>query len=282
MTPQLNSPGEYVLIRTKDELERLERQYNVWQSNIGYLLHPAITQRGKLRVADVGTGTGIWLRDLSKILPGTCQLDGFDLSDAMFFKKTPRPTNVSFIQHNLLKPFPAQFTAQYDVVNVRAMVVALSSDEWEPALRNLMSLLRPGGYIQWLDCSAKDFVAKGATEGRVPINAERWTELLRNTANALGKTPNVNALYRIFRENGLKDCSERVYPLDNPADRDELNKAVLDGIHNFMIAALNGRTFEWAKSADQVMAMKEAAQQDLHNLNCWFSYNVYVVVGRKA
>lgn len=49
-----------------------------------------------------------------------------------------------------------------------------------------------------------------------------------------------------------------------------------------MIAALNGRTFEWAKSADQVMAMKEAAQQDLRNLNCWFSYNVYVVVGRKA
>lgn len=33
-------------------------QYNVWQSNIGYLLHPAITQREKLRVADVGTGTG--------------------------------------------------------------------------------------------------------------------------------------------------------------------------------------------------------------------------------
>jgi hypothetical protein len=73
-----------------------------------------------------------------------------------------------------------------------------------------------------------------------------------------------------------------VYPLDNPVGRNELNRAVLDGIHNFMIAALNGRTFEWAKSADQVMAMKEAAQQDLRNLNCWFSYNVYVVIGRKA
>ncbi|CAI7677137.1 unnamed protein product [Penicillium manginii] len=226
--------------------------------------------------------SSIWLRDLSKTLPEDCQHDGFDLSDAMFFKNTPRPTNVSFIQHNLLEPFPTQFIGQYDVVNVRAMVVALSSDEWEPALRNLISLLRSGGYIQWLDCSAKDFVAKGAAEGRVPINAERWTELLRTTANALGKTPNVNALYRIFRKNGLKDCSEEVYQLDNPLGRDELNRAVLDGIHNFMIAALNGRTFEWAKSADQVMAMKEAAQQDLHNLNCWFSYNVYVVVGRRA
>lgn len=80
------------------------------------------------------------------MLPENCQLDGFDLSDAMFFKKTPRPTNVSFIQHNLLKPFPAQFTGQYDVVNVRAMVVALSSDEWEPALRNLISLLRMAMY----------------------------------------------------------------------------------------------------------------------------------------
>lgn len=60
----------------------------------------------------------------------------------MFFKDTTIPSNVSFYQHNLLEPFPTKFIGQYDVVNARALVVALSHDEWEPALRNLTALLR--------------------------------------------------------------------------------------------------------------------------------------------
>lgn len=60
----------------------------------------------------------------------------------MFFKSITIPSNVSFYQHNLLEPFPTEFLGQYDVVNARALVVALSHDEWEPALRNLTSLLR--------------------------------------------------------------------------------------------------------------------------------------------
>ncbi|KAJ5103673.1 hypothetical protein N7532_004202 [Penicillium argentinense] len=215
---------------------RLERQYKVWQVNIGYLLHPKIPQRDGMRVADVGTGTGIWLRDLAAVLLDDCKLDGFDLSGAMFFNEKPPPPNVKFHQHNLLEPFPAELIGQYDVVNVCAMVVALSSDEWKPALCNLISLLRMN-----ID----------------PIF--------------------VAALYGLFQENGLENCDERIYPLDDPAGRSELNKAVLDGIHNFMIAALDCRTFEWAKSIDQVLGMKKAAQQDLVNLNGWFSYNVFTL-----
>lgn len=38
---------------------RLELQYKSWQANIGYLLHGAIEQHGHMRIADVGTGTGL-------------------------------------------------------------------------------------------------------------------------------------------------------------------------------------------------------------------------------
>jgi len=34
-------------------------QYKAWQANIGYLLHPAIKQHDRMRIADVGTGTGL-------------------------------------------------------------------------------------------------------------------------------------------------------------------------------------------------------------------------------
>lgn len=34
-------------------------QYKAWQANIGYLLHPAIKTHDHMRIADVGTGTGL-------------------------------------------------------------------------------------------------------------------------------------------------------------------------------------------------------------------------------
>ncbi|KAJ5368345.1 uncharacterized protein N7496_008105 [Penicillium cataractarum] len=137
----------------------------------------------------------IWLQDLANTLPDDCQLDGFDLSESMF-KDIIIPSNVSFYQHNLLEPFPTEFLGQYDVVNARALVVALSHDEWEPALRNLI------------------FSVPGATNGHVPANAERLS-------------------------------------------------AVLEGIQNFMIAALKIRKFDSIDSVDQVMEMRMAAEKDL-------------------
>ena len=59
----------------------------------------------------------------------------------MFPCKTALPENINFHHQNLLEPFPDEYVGQYDVVNVRVMVVALSSDEWEPAVRNLTTLL---------------------------------------------------------------------------------------------------------------------------------------------
>ena len=59
----------------------------------------------------------------------------------MFPDKDVLPENINFHHQNLLLPFPDEYLGQYDVVNVRVMVVALSSHEWEPAVRNMMTLL---------------------------------------------------------------------------------------------------------------------------------------------
>ena len=59
----------------------------------------------------------------------------------MIPSKDALPDNITFHHQNLLEPFPDEYLGEYDVVNVRLMVVALSSDEWEPAVRNLMTLL---------------------------------------------------------------------------------------------------------------------------------------------
>lgn len=59
----------------------------------------------------------------------------------MFPSQDELPRNIKFYHQNLLEPFPTELIGQYDVVNIRLMVVALSAGEWGPAVRNLMTLL---------------------------------------------------------------------------------------------------------------------------------------------
>ncbi|KAL4787870.1 S-adenosyl-L-methionine-dependent methyltransferase [Aspergillus varians] len=276
------SQGEYVLIRSSAESERLERQFNAWQANIGYLLHPSIVQHDHMRIADVGTGTGIWLRELAKLLPPNTQLDGFDLSDSMFSRDN-LPENIQFYHQNFLEPFPEKFLGKYDVLNVRVMVVALSSDEWEPAVRNLMTLLRPGGYLQWVDCAAHDCVAK-APDGESlvdPKHARHYIETFRKGMMAIGKTPNVAALNGIFQKSGLADCEEQIYPLVNPDAREDINSTVVDGITHFMLAALNLGKEGLVGSREELMSLRTAALDDFSH-GCYYCYDVHVVVGRKV
>ncbi|KAL4811078.1 S-adenosyl-L-methionine-dependent methyltransferase [Aspergillus unguis] len=278
--PTKSSQGEYVLIRSNLESERLERQFKAWQANIGYLLHPAIVQHGHMRIADVGTGTGIWLRELANVLPASSQLDGFDLSDSMFSRDNLQG-NIKFYHQNFLEPFPEEFLGKYDVVNVRVMVVALSSYEWEPAVRNLMTLLRPGGYLQWVDCAAHDCIVKGPEE-KNPTHARSYMELFRTGMMAVGKTPNIAALSGIFQKSGLADCEEQVYTLLDPDAREDVNATVANGITHFLLAALKLGKKGLVSSEEEVMSLRQAALDDLSNLGCYYCYDVHVVVGRKT
>jgi hypothetical protein len=89
----------------------------------------------------------------------------------------------------------------------------------------------------------------------------------------------VASLHGLFQKGGLEACEEQIYQLDNPTSRDVLNSAVLEGIQDFVIAALQIRKFDSVDSVDQVMEMRMAAEKDLRDLGCWFSYQVYVIVG---
>ncbi|THV43789.1 hypothetical protein BGAL_0923g00010 [Botrytis galanthina] len=224
----------------------------------------------------------VWLRDLSGILPETCQLHGFDISDIMFPDRAAIPANITLYEHNLLHAFPGEFIGKYDVVNVRLMIVALSFDQWEPAVRNLITLLRPGGYLKWADCAGHETTIKDTVGEITPSRAKSYLNLFNMTANAFQKTPNVTALHEIFQRNNLQDCEEQLCPLINPAGREDLNLAILEGIQNVLIAALDLGPLAWIKSKDEVLEARKAATDDLDNLQGWFSYDVHIVTGRKA
>ncbi|KAF2274475.1 uncharacterized protein EI97DRAFT_422071 [Westerdykella ornata] len=66
-------PYGYWLARASEEQKRLLERHHVWTKSIGYLLHPTVRNAlpEDARIADIGTGTGIWLAEIAKNLPST-------------------------------------------------------------------------------------------------------------------------------------------------------------------------------------------------------------------
>jgi hypothetical protein len=51
----------------------------------------------------------------------------------------------------MLLPFPASEMGSFDVVAVRFVSVATTRAAWARAIENVMTLLKPGGWLQWID-----------------------------------------------------------------------------------------------------------------------------------
>ncbi|KAL9086211.1 MAG: hypothetical protein Q9159_004276 [Coniocarpon cinnabarinum] len=121
---------------------RLNLQQYIWRDALGYDLHPSIdTHDPRLKVADVGTGTGIWLVKLSSQLAPTAQLDGFDISSDQFPHESSLPPNVHLHTSNALEPCPPELRGKYDVVNLRLFLAVVKNDDPTALLQHVCSLL---------------------------------------------------------------------------------------------------------------------------------------------
>ncbi|KAJ5623353.1 hypothetical protein N7490_011958 [Penicillium lividum] len=133
---------DYVLGRDLYGSVRLDTQHLLWKMINGYTMNPKIPVDPGIKIAEMGTGTGMWLLDLATQLPQTVQMDGYDLSDSQFPHKSFLPTNVSL---NILDAFgdvPADLVGKYDVVHLRFWSCIVKGND--PS-----RLVQPGGYMQW-------------------------------------------------------------------------------------------------------------------------------------
>jgi len=157
--------GSISYIHKRDYKSSVRLNYNHWlmKEISGYLLHPKIRlQKEDLRIADVGTGTGIWLLELASYLPSTTSLDGFDISSDQYPPQEWLPPNVHLSVHDSFEPFPSDALGTYDIVNLRFALCYVNNDDAEVLLPNLISLLKPGGYLQWLEPSPLKTEAKAS------------------------------------------------------------------------------------------------------------------------
>ncbi|KAL7910594.1 S-adenosyl-L-methionine-dependent methyltransferase [Trichoderma velutinum] len=145
----MSGTDDYVFTRDYAEGLRLETQHLIWNIHNGYTINPKIPITSQTKIADLGTGTGVWLLDVATQVPSTVQLDGFDISDGQFPHKSNVPNNVNFRITDALSKVPDDLVAKYDVVHIRYLGPIVRRGNTEPIIQHAMHLLKPGGYLQW-------------------------------------------------------------------------------------------------------------------------------------
>ena len=141
----------YILARDFTASIRLNCQHYIWLQELGYNLHPSIPVSSlgeNPRIADVATGTGVWLLEIARSHP-TATCDGFDISLEQAPPAVWLPNNVTFSAWNMFNPPPAHLVGTYDIVHIRLVTLVIENKDPVSTIRNLAALLKPNGYIQW-------------------------------------------------------------------------------------------------------------------------------------
>lgn len=124
------------------------------------MLRPRIPITDAMKVADVGTGTGsacycllvsaadkfpsIWLIELSRILPPSAQLHGFDIDVSQSPPQEWLSPNTTHRIWDAFSEVPSDMVEQYDVVHISIFMLLISKNDPAPLLKNLIKMLSRG------------------------------------------------------------------------------------------------------------------------------------------
>lgn len=277
------SEDTYTLPRHGDESTRLDAQHEAYTKIIGYLLHPRIEAAlpPSARIADVGTGTGVWLHDLAKTCPSTWELEGFDISDEQFPPPDER-RRIQYDQLSITEAIPEQHQGQFDVVHLRLLVCGLTSDQWAVAARNVLQLLKPGGWIQWFESQFADL----QTYQNVPgASIESNEQVYRNSIASLNRQDkmldDVPRLRQTVQSVGFGDCAEDVFSSDRVPEVREQLMGVQFGALQAIARALAAKDPRFPMSSDEVEDAFKKAEKELEGGRAYYQWTMRVVTGRK-
>jgi SAM-dependent methyltransferase len=277
---------------------RLDEQHIFTTKTLGFLIHPNIqldTSSPTLKVADIGTGTGIWLLDVAATLPLTCQLTGYDVSPSGFPPPETLPANVSFRTHDMHRPFPASELGTYGLVAVRFVSSATTRADWSRAVANLAALLKPGiGWLQWIDSC--NFALYNAVPGTARAACREIYEGAVQAAFAHhGDDEAVIGLMmrekqgsvrreEVFREAGLVDVHEDVFSTDRLQEpelqvREKGTRNVIACFVGCLEALVGVDGSGWTR--ERIERVKEEAMREIDQ-GVYHTLDQVCIVGRRA
>ncbi|MCJ1377483.1 hypothetical protein MMC17_000578 [Xylographa soralifera] len=259
---------------------RLNAQHFLWQRQLRFRVHPDISlpKDRDLRIADVGTGTGAWLFEVAGEFPSNTILDGFDISTAQFPDENDLPANISLKILDIGGgDLPDSVVGKYDLVHIRLFAFAILNNDPTPILRNLVRMLKPGGWLQWSEADSMPMKSRHLQLTRSTIAQKMMTKFFLWTDRYYPRTW-VPDLAEKFMEQGLEMNSLFRYPVTDPF----LYKGWVD----VTLAAYEELSYKFDRYADPELgigedfrllierASKESAKVDV-------VYDPVVCIGRK-
>ncbi|KAF2994735.1 hypothetical protein E8E14_001834 [Neopestalotiopsis sp. 37M] len=196
---------------------RLRLQHYLFQGTIGPLLEKGIESQISgsqgLRIADLACGNGVWVTDLHSHLERAgikAQLEGFDINAAHFPDPAFLPESVSFKKLDILtSPLPTELIGAFDIVHIRAFVSIIKNSEVGPVLSTALSLLKPGGFLQWEECRADRMLVQAPSAEISTEACDTIIKTVRMFGEAVGhKNDWVDVLGRHIEEHGFEDVRE--------------------------------------------------------------------------
>ncbi|KAK5992633.1 N-methyltransferase tcpN [Cladobotryum mycophilum] len=157
----VSTTDDYVLGRDLYGSIRLDAQHVIWTVHNGFTMNPKIPISPDMRIAEIGTGTSMWLLDLASRLPKTVTLDGYDISADQFPHKSLLPPNVTLGTMNAFEDVPEHLVGKYDVVHLRFWALIVKGSDPSKVIHHVATLLKPGGYVQWEDAHNGDVTTSG-------------------------------------------------------------------------------------------------------------------------
>ncbi|EJU06520.1 S-adenosyl-L-methionine-dependent methyltransferase [Dacryopinax primogenitus] len=134
----------YLLPHDEDERERLQLQHDMLMKYTKSLIPPSLVLADGDKVLDAGTGSGVWLLEVARMVPSTIALTGIDIEKRLF----PQPSsNTKFMVQTTLS-LPEGWNSRFALVHQRLMVAAFSREAWKACISEFFRVLQPGGWLQ--------------------------------------------------------------------------------------------------------------------------------------
>lgn len=143
---------------------RLNFQFYLWKESMKFNIHPSIPTSGQdIHIADVATGTAIWLAEVAHELLNA-KVDGFDIDLTHAPPKEWLPSNTQLKHWNIFDDPPDELLGKYDIVHVRLLMLVVENSDPRPIIRNLVKILKPSGYLQWDEPNYSDTHVKNVNK----------------------------------------------------------------------------------------------------------------------
>lgn len=134
------------MLSDRDKQEQESKRLNIQHEQImhvfrGQLLHPSISPiQEHSAIADIGTGTGLWLNAVARSFPSKeLRLIGFDITSDKFSKENER--GVELVVHDITKTFDTKWHGMFDIVHLRLLVYAIREADVGKVVENIRNLL---------------------------------------------------------------------------------------------------------------------------------------------